>query len=176
MLDAALLVAALTGTTAVLASWVGSRGSTRAAQIQSETTRAAQEAENVRTSRRSAYVEVIRKAHIMGERFIDVLPAVSSSEPTARTSALREVQQQHAQHHAEMMRAIHAAHLEGPDDVVRAADRLERASMQVYLAIDAMAKEAAVYSPDFDESYHDFWTALRNFTAVARKSIRHARG
>lgn len=176
MLDTALLVAALTGITAILASWVGSRGSTRAAQIQSETTRAAQEAEHTRTSRRSAYVEVIHKAHIIGERFIDVLPAVSWSDPTARTSALREVQQRHAQHHAEMMRAIHAAHLEGPDDVVRAADRLERASTQVYLAIDAMAEEAAAYSPDFDEGYHEFWDALRNFTSVARRSIHHVGG
>ncbi|MFF1918263.1 hypothetical protein ACFVYE_43450 [Streptomyces sp. NPDC058239] len=175
MQDSALLIAALTGITAILASWVGSRGSARAAQIQSETTRAAQEAGSARTSRRSAYVEVIRNAHMMGERFIDVLPAVGWSEPAARTSALREVQQRHAQHHAEMMRAIHTAHLEGPDDVVGAADQLERASMRVYLAIDAMAEESAVFSPDFDESYHQFWDALRNFTSVARRSIHQAR-
>jgi hypothetical protein len=70
-----------------------------------------------------------------------------------------------------MMRAVHTAHLEGPDEVVQASGRLERASMQVYLAIDAMAENAAVYSPEFDEGYFMFWEALNDFTSRARRSI-----
>lgn len=173
MLDTALLVSALTGATAILASWVGSRGSTRAAQIQAQASRAAQEAESMRISRRAAYSEVIHRAHVVGERFIDVLPAVSLSDPTARASALREVLQRHAQLHGEMMRAVHTAHMEGPDDVARAADRLAKASMQVYLAVRAMADEAAAHSPDFDEGYFEFWGAYSDFTSAARRSIHH---
>ncbi|MBD0419327.1 hypothetical protein H0H10_09155 [Streptomyces sp. TRM S81-3] len=173
MLDTALLVSALTGATAILASWVGSKGSTRAAQIQAQTSRAAQEAESMRVSRRAAYVEVVHRAHVVGERFIDVLPAVSLSDPAARASALREVLQRHAQLHAEMMRAVHTAHIEGPDDVVQAADRLATASTQVYLAVHAMAEDAAVHSPHFDEGYFKFWEALSDFTSLARRSIHH---
>ncbi|MFG2220500.1 hypothetical protein ACGFN1_37840 [Streptomyces sp. NPDC048685] len=172
MLDT-VLVSVLTGATAILASWVGSRGSTRAAQIQAQASRAVQEAESARVSRRAAYIEVIHRAHVVGERFIYVLPAVSLSDPTARSLGLREVLQQHSQLHAEMMRAVHTAHLEGPDEVVQASGRLERASMQVYLAIDAMAEDAAVHSPDFDEGYFTFWEALNDFTSVARRSIHH---
>ncbi|MFF3336794.1 hypothetical protein ACFYWX_46145 [Streptomyces sp. NPDC002888] len=175
MPDLGFLVAALTGATAILASWVGNRGSTRAAQIQAETARAAQQAENVRASRRSAYVQVVHKSHLVGDSFLGVLPAVELTEPEARAAALREVLRQHLRLHAEMTLAIHTANLEGPDDVSQAAGRLETASKDVYVAIEAMAETFAVYSPDFDTTYQAFWDALRSFTAVARDSIRDAR-
>lgn len=175
MPDLGFLVAALTGATAILASWVGNRGSTRAAKIQAETARAAQQAENVRASRRSAYVQVVHKSHLVGDSFLGVLPAVELTDPAARTAALREVLRQHLRLHAEMTLAIHTANLEGPDEVSLAAARLEAASKDVYVAVEAMAKASAVYSPDYDTTYHAFWDALRGFIAAARASIRDAR-
>ncbi|WP_329217480.1 hypothetical protein OG352_15270 [Streptomyces sp. NBC_01485] len=175
MPDLGFLVAAVTGATAILASWVGNRGSTRAARIQAETARAAQQAENIRASRRSAYAQVVHKSHVVGDSFLGILPAVQLTDPEERTSALREVLRQHLRLHAEMTLAIYTANLEGPDDVSQAAGRLEATSKDVYVAIEAMAETSAVYSPDFDTAYHAFWDSLRSFTTTARNSIRDAR-
>jgi hypothetical protein len=154
---------------------VGNRGSTRAAQIQAETARAAQQTKNMRASRRSGYVQVVHRSHIVGDWFLGVLPAVEPADPAARTTAPREVLRQHFRLHAEMTLAIHTANPEGPDEVSQAAGRLEAASKDVHLAIEAMAATSAVYSPCFDTAHHALWDTLRSFTAAARNSIRDAR-
>ncbi|NUK02113.1 hypothetical protein HRW23_03830 [Streptomyces lunaelactis] len=169
--DNTLLVATLTGATAILASWVTSKGSARAAQVQADAARATQQSERTRASRRTAYADVIHSFHAIGEGFRDIMPAVAVADAAERTAALRALQERQAQQHAAMMRAVHVAHLEGPDEVARAARRMEDASTRVYLAIGAMADEAAIYSPEFDEGYREFWQALDDFVAVAREAL-----
>ncbi|GAA3358430.1 hypothetical protein GCM10017744_032980 [Streptomyces antimycoticus] len=69
MADSTFWIAALTGGTAVLASWVTSRGNTRAARIQADTAVLAQRAERLRDSRRSAYLDLIEQTHSIGELY-----------------------------------------------------------------------------------------------------------
>jgi hypothetical protein len=69
MTDEALWAAVLTGGTAVLASWVTSRGNARAARIQAETSAQTQQQSRSRETRRTAYLEFIEQAHIKGELY-----------------------------------------------------------------------------------------------------------
>jgi hypothetical protein len=59
MTDTALWISSLTAGTAVLASWVTSRGTARAAQIQADATEKTQRTVRVSEARRSAYVSLI---------------------------------------------------------------------------------------------------------------------
>jgi hypothetical protein len=62
MTDDALWVAVLTGGTAVLASWVTSRGNARAARVQAEASAQNQQRSRSRETRRTAYLEFIEVA------------------------------------------------------------------------------------------------------------------
>ena len=59
MADSALWVAVLTGGTAVVASWVTSRGNARAARVQADAAAQAQQHSQVRAARRTAYLEFV---------------------------------------------------------------------------------------------------------------------
>ncbi|MET8940347.1 hypothetical protein ABZX28_25535 [Streptomyces rubiginosohelvolus] len=61
MADNTLWVGVLTAGTAVVASWVTSQGTARAARIQAETTAAVQ--------RRTAYADIIEQAQKMGDLY-----------------------------------------------------------------------------------------------------------
>jgi hypothetical protein len=69
MADSAFWIASLTAGTAVLASWVTSRGTARAARIQADTTTRAQRAERLRDSRRTAYADLMERAQRMGDLY-----------------------------------------------------------------------------------------------------------
>lgn len=75
MADNTLWVAALTAGTAVLASWVTSRGTARAARIQADAAAATMQADRLRAARRAAYVDVIEQAQRMGDLYWKVTDA-----------------------------------------------------------------------------------------------------
>jgi hypothetical protein len=83
--DGALWIAALTGGTAVLASWVTSRGNTRAARVQAEASAHAQHRIKARELRRTAYLELIEQAHLVGE--LSCARSSPSTKPTSMNTA-----------------------------------------------------------------------------------------
>ena len=92
MTDSALCISSLTAGTAVLASWVTSRGTARAAQIQAHTAEKTQRAVRVGETRRSAYVSLIEQAHRMAELYWKVSDIHQSAGPrTEQLPALKEV-------------------------------------------------------------------------------------
>jgi hypothetical protein len=63
------MVAVLTGGTAVLASWVTSRGNARTARLQAEAAALAEDRSRVRQTRRTAYLDFLEQAHVTGELY-----------------------------------------------------------------------------------------------------------
>ncbi len=109
-----LAIAALTGGTAVLASWVTGRGSAQAARIQAETGARAQRAERLRESRRAAYLDLIEQAHTMGELYWEISGALQLPATAPRTEALAGLHDREIAEYAKIRRCARVVELEGP--------------------------------------------------------------
>jgi hypothetical protein len=151
--DNSLLIAALTGATAIvassLASWLTNRGNAYAARIQVESTTAAQRREGIRQTRRAAYLGIIEQAHVVadGLRGADGL---STTESDAALAA-------HRDRHQQLRRAVKLVDLEGPSTVKVAASNLLIMSGTLFTALAATAENAS------RENHREFQETLRAY-------------
>ncbi|MFD7033143.1 hypothetical protein ACFWAR_34475 [Streptomyces sp. NPDC059917] len=162
--DSALVVAALTGATAIvassLASWLTSRGNAHAARIQVEATTAAQRRGGIRQSRRAVYLATIEQAHTVadGLRGVDGL---STGESDAALAAHRE-------RHQQLRRAVTSVDLEGPAAVRVAASNLLIMSGTLSTAL------AAVVENPCRENRREFQRTLRAFIRLIGPFVQAA--
>ncbi|MEU7182043.1 MULTISPECIES: hypothetical protein [Streptomyces] len=163
-----LAIAALTGGTAVLASWVTGRGSAQAARIQAETGARAQRAERLRESRRTAYLDLIEQAHTMGELYWEISGALRLPASAARTEALTGLHDREIAEYAKIRRCARVVELEGPPPAAAAALTLQKKTGPFFSALQAELSGEADGRTDFDDAYHPFWKALENFVDAAR--------
>ncbi|WP_432142824.1 hypothetical protein [Streptomyces sp. bgisy084] len=163
-----LAIAAVTGGTAVLASWVTSRGSARAARIQAETAARSQRAERLRESRRTAYLDLIEQTHRMGELFWEISTVLRLPRSDARTSALRELRNREVAEYAKIRRCARVVELEGPSLAAAAALALQKTTRPFYAALSADLAGDPDGQDSFDAAYHPFWKALEEFVDAAR--------
>src|SRR5688500_4723438 len=101
--DNAFWIAALTAGTAVLASWVTSRGTARAARIQADTTAGAQRVERLRQARRTAYAEFIEQAQRLSDvhwKVSDVLRGAEGGLGPERVEELRRLRERQRDEYA----------------------------------------------------------------------------
>ncbi|MEU5214401.1 hypothetical protein [Streptomyces sp. NPDC020742] len=163
-----LAIAVVTGGTAVLASWVTSRGSTRAARIQAETTARAQRAERLRESRRAAYLDLIEQTHRMGELFWEISAALQLPDSATRTASLDALVDREVAEYVRIRRCARVVELEGPPSVAAAALSLQRATRPFYVAVRAELAGDTDGRAAFDASYRPFWATLERFVVAAR--------
>lgn len=169
-----LAIAAVTGGTAVLASWVTGRGSTQAARIQAEIAARSQRAERLRESRRTAYLDLIEQTHHMGELFWEISAALRLPGSPARTTALGELRERELAEYAKIRRCARVVELEGPPSAATAALALQQATGPFYAAMtadlshDANGRHDSADSEDFDAAFRPFWAALEDFVDAAR--------
>ncbi|REK85345.1 hypothetical protein DY245_38325 [Streptomyces inhibens] len=163
-----LAIAAVTGGTAVLASWVTGRGSTRAAKIQAEIGARAQRAERLRESRRTAYLDLIEQTHRMGELYWEISAALGLPGSDARTAALGVLHDREVAEYAKIRRCARVVELEGPPSAAAAALALQKATGPFYEAVTADLAGDSDHRPDFDAAYRPFWAALERFVDAAR--------
>ncbi|MFK8908254.1 hypothetical protein [Streptomyces sp. YS-3] len=161
MSDNALLVAGLTGITAIaassLASWLTSRGNAHAARVQVSATTEAQRRESLRQTRRAAYLELIDWAHAVadGLRGVDGL---SAAEYEAALAAHRE-------RHQHLRRAVTLIGLEGPSSVDVAASHLLIMSGMLGTALAAAAENVS------RDNRREFQDALRAYIRLIRPVV-----
>ncbi|MER5483885.1 hypothetical protein ABT024_11775 [Streptomyces sp. NPDC002812] len=172
MADNTLWVGVLTAGTAVVASWVTSRGTARAARIQAETTAAVQRMDQRRTARRNAYADVIEQAQKMGDLYWKVNDAHADPDPEARTAALKDLRLRLRDAYAELRHLVRIVELEGPAEVAAAADRLRRSTSDSYQALEDMIGGDADAIQRFNECYAPFWAAVVALVAVAREVLQ----
>ncbi|MEU9115702.1 hypothetical protein AB0D04_28945 [Streptomyces sp. NPDC048483] len=163
-----LTIAALTGGTAVLASWVTSRGSTRAARIQAEIAAGAQRAERLRESRRAAYLDLIEQTHLMGELLWEIGDTLRLPGSAARTTALGELHVRQVAEYVKIRRCARVVELEGPPRVADAALAVQKRTGPFHAAITAALAGETDTHPAFDAAFSPFWKALENFVDAAR--------
>ncbi|MGW7488968.1 hypothetical protein [Streptomyces sp. NPDC054786] len=165
-----LAIAAVTGGTAVLASWVTSRGNTQAARIQSEIAARSQRAERLRESRRTAYLDLIEQTHRMGELLWEISATLREPASEARTAALGAQQDREVAEYAKIRRCARVVELEGPPSAAAAALALQKATGPFYAALTAGPSGDTDRRDAFDAAYRPFWAALENFVDAAREA------
>ncbi|MGE7388196.1 hypothetical protein ACQKM2_22270 [Streptomyces sp. NPDC004126] len=172
MADSALWISSLTAGTAVLASWVTSRGTARAAQIQAEAVDRTQRTVRVSQARRSAYVNLIEQAHKMAELYWKVSDIFASGGTrTEQVPALKEVQVSLREEYSKLRHFIWIISLEGPDDVAEAAESLRLSTRPPYQALTASIAGDAGALATFDQCYDPFWQSVLAFVSTARAAV-----
>ncbi|MFJ1968674.1 hypothetical protein ACIO93_08385 [Streptomyces sp. NPDC087903] len=172
MTDSTLWISSLTAGTAVLASWVTSRGTARAAQIQAHAAVKTQRAVRVGEARRSAYVSLIEQAHRMAELYWEVSDIHKSAGPRIeQVPALKEVRSGLREEYRKLRHFIWVISLEGPDDVAEAAEDLRLSTRPPYRALEAAIDGDPGAPAVFDQCYDPFWHCLLVFVSRARSAV-----
>ncbi|MGP3942335.1 MULTISPECIES: hypothetical protein [Streptomyces] len=177
MADSTFWIAALTGGTAVLASWVTSRGNTRAARIQADTAVLAQRAERLRDSRRSAYLDLIEQTHSIGELYWEIA-AVQRAAEAGRRPALQdeldELAERERDEYGKLRRCVRVVELEGPAAAATAANALQKATGPFHRALGAMRSGEPEAPQRFHDAFRPFWQALTDFVEAAKTALHQA--
>ncbi|MEU8577415.1 hypothetical protein [Streptomyces asoensis] len=168
MSDHSLFVAGLTGATAIaassLASWLTSRGTTRAARVQVDATTEAQRRESIRQTRRGAYLGLIEQAQVVA----DGLRGVDGLSPGESAAALAA----HRERHQQLRRAVTLIDLEGPSTVQVTASNLLIMSGTLATALAAMAENAGRDNRrEFQETLRAYIRLITPFVDAAAAAL-----
>lgn len=174
MADSAFWIAALTAGTAVLASWVTSRGTARAARIQADTTASAQRVERLRAARRAAYAEFMEQAQRLSDvhwKVSDVVGGAEGGLGPEQVEELRRLRELQRDEYAVLRNLTWVVSLEGPDEVADLANAVRRTTSPFHKAIEAMIDGDMAAVARFDACYTPFWDALKNFIKASRDTL-----
>ncbi|MBI0295848.1 hypothetical protein JBE04_15565 [Streptomyces sp. PRKS01-29] len=174
MTDSTFWIAALTGGTAVLASWVTSRGNTRAARIQADTAALAQRAERLRDSRRTAYLDLIEQTHRIGELYWEVDAVRHTGEAERRGALLEQLAERERDEYGRMRRCVRVVELEGPAAAAAAANALQKTTGPFHRALGAMRSGEPEAAQRFHAAFSPFWQALTDFVDAAKTALHEA--
>jgi hypothetical protein len=176
MADSALWIAVLTGGTAVLASWVTSRGNARAARIQAEASAQAQRLTLAHEARRTAYLEFIEQAHVTGElhwRLGDIYAQLT--DPDDQLARLDQLRGQLRDAFDPLMRCARTISLEGPGPVAETAEAVRQAAADANGALRMLSQGQDGATERFDKAHQSFRLALNRFIEAARTcGAKHA--
>ena len=172
MADSALWVAVLTGGTAVLASWVTSRGNARAARVQAQAAAQAQQHSQERVARRTAYLEFIEQAHITGElhwRLGDIYAQLT--DPDDQLARLSQLRERLRNAFDPLMRCARTIVLEGPAPVAEAAQAVKDAAAEANGALWMLSRGQDGATERFDQAHQAFRLELERFIEAARMAV-----
>ncbi|BBJ37854.1 hypothetical protein SSPO_005720 [Streptomyces antimycoticus] len=174
MSDNSLLVAGLTGVTAIvaccLASWLTSRGNAHAARIQVDTVTSAQRREAVRDTRRAAYLSFIEQAQAVSDELSAVEIHLNPSGIPSEELAL--VLNAHLDRHRQLHQAAFVIDLEGPSKVAVAATELRVMAGRLSTALTALTETASKENGDeFGEILHAYVRLFGRFAGAAAAAL-----
>ncbi len=156
----------------MLASWVTSKGTSRAAQIQAAATERTQRVVRVSDARRTAYVSLIEQAHKMAELYWATSDVFASGSPRVeQMPQLKELRSSLREEYGKLRHTIWVIRLEGPDDVADAAESIRLATQPPYRALEASIAGDPESGARFDECYDPFWNSVLAFVSLARTAV-----
>jgi hypothetical protein len=166
--DTGLWIAGLTGATAVLASWVTSRGHVRAARLQAEISKAAQEETRQGEVRRASYLAFLEQAHLMGVEFRQTPSVLSIEDQQHRRARLEEHRARLREvygpfRHTCQVATVHAR----SSSAIEACDRVFAASRTVYMALGDIA-DGVTGASAFYTALDQYWTAVDSLGKAVR--------
>ncbi|MGC9472602.1 hypothetical protein ACP4I1_00370 [Streptomyces sp. WG4] len=169
-MDSTLWVAVLTGGTAVLASWVTSRGTARAARIQAEASSRAQQIDRIRESRRAAYAGVIEHAHETAELHFRVKGVLAGPDE----HLIQHIERLRGELRVAfdpLMRCIRLTVLEGPTRVTEAAEELSKSVIAANRALHPLVQSGEGAQSAYELAEAEFRRQLEAFTISAREAL-----
>ena len=170
--NGAVWVAAFTGATAVLASWVTNLGNVRAARAQAEASALAQQRGRVRELRRAAYLDVMEQAHITGELYWRVGDAyVQLTEGEQRLARTQEPRTELRSAYEPLMRSVRVVALEGPADPADTAQFVLESAAEANRALWRVALGEPDARARFDEAQAACVRCLGRFVEAAREAM-----
>ncbi|MFJ8536814.1 hypothetical protein [Streptomyces sp. NPDC093591] len=170
MADNTFWIAALTGGTAVVASWVTSRGNTRAARIQADAA-ASQRMQRLYEARRAAYLDLIQQGQRTAELYWKVSEVQGLSDPESRSVSLEDFRDRIRDTYGDLRRAVRVIELEGPDEAAAAAYAVKQATTDPYQDLNSIIAGEAGAETRFDACYTPYWAALSRFVDAPKCAL-----
>jgi cell division inhibitor SulA len=172
--DSTIWVTALTGGTAVLASWVTSHGTARAARIQVEASSRAQQLDRIRELRRAAYADVIERAHEVAELHFQV-KGVLTLHDEQQTPEVERLRDELRAAFEPLMRCVRLTSLEGPVTVAEAVEALLASVSAANGSLHSLKEADKAARVAYELAEAEFRRQLEHFTATAREALASVR-
>ncbi|NUP19412.1 MAG: hypothetical protein HOZ81_25670 [Streptomyces sp.] len=170
--DSTVWVAAFTGGTAVFASWVTNLGNVRAARVQAEASDQAQHRERVRALRRTAYLELMEHAHVIGELYRRVVDAFNQiTDPGRQLTRCEELRSELREAYDPLMHSVRVVVLEGPSATAEAAQAVLDSARDVNRCLWRITRGDVDARPRFHEVQEAYLARLSRFVDAARAAM-----
>ncbi|MGW1489808.1 hypothetical protein [Streptomyces sp. NPDC002402] len=169
MENSALWVALLTAATAVVASWVTSRGNAQAARIQAHAAAEAAQVARVREARRATQLDFIQQANQMGILYRRIPKFLKVDNEEARSASLTGLRDQLRDSYGPFLRALAVVSLECHPESIAAAKAVHRASGEAYIRLIAVEEDIRE-AEAFRQAMNAYLASIDLFIEAARQA------
>lgn len=167
--DGALWVALLTAATAVVASWVTSKGNAQAARVQAQAAAEASEVARKREARRATHLGFIQQANDMGILYRRIPRYLKVEDQAARRASLSELRDQLRDAYGPFMRSLAVVSLECHPEPIAAANAVHAASGEAYIRLIAVEEEIHE-AEGFRQAVDAYLASVDSFIEAARQA------
>ncbi|AEW98080.1 MULTISPECIES: vWA domain-containing protein [Streptomycetaceae] len=177
MANSGLWVGVLTALTALGASYITARATSRAALVQARTTATAQALREQRERRRATYREMMNRAHAFSEVTWEIDAVDAAPDRHTKDRLLTRMYERIGPAIGAMNRATHEVRLDGPAEVSAAAERVRQAARGVQPRLKALIGDGGPERrAEYDAAYVDFRDAFMAFVGLARQALEVEEG
>ncbi|MEV0480256.1 hypothetical protein AB0I69_06500 [Streptomyces sp. NPDC050508] len=169
--NSALWVAVLTAATAVVASWVTSRGNARAARIQAQAAAEAAHTAREREARRATQLDFIEQANEMGILYLRIPKYFQVENQEARAASLTELRDQLRDSYRPFLRSLAVVSLECHPEPIAAAKAVQAASGEAYGRLVVVERDIREVE-NFRRAVDAYLASIDSFIEVARQAER----
>lgn len=167
-----LWVGVLTALTALGASWITARATSRAALGQARTAARADALREQRERRRSTYREMMACTHAFFEVTWQIDAVDAARDRESKDRLLTRMYEQTAPALGNMNRANHEVRLDGPAEVSDASERVRQAARRVQPRLgELIGASAAEPRRAYDAAFVEFRDAYVAFIGLARQAL-----
>ncbi|OLB76465.1 MAG: hypothetical protein AUI14_18675 [Actinobacteria bacterium 13_2_20CM_2_71_6] len=176
MANSELWVGVLTAMTALGASYLTARGTSRAALAQARTTTMSDALREERERRRSTYRQMMTCVHAFSEVCWQLLDTDATQDRESRHELLTQMHQRMGWTLSDMTRATREVLLDGPAEVASAAEEVRTTALRVQTLLRALIGDnSSERRHDYDEAYQSFRDAYVAFIGLARQALEAKR-
>ncbi|MFH8749714.1 hypothetical protein ACH4GK_25885 [Streptomyces rimosus] len=172
MANSGLWVGVLTALTALGASYITARATSRAALAQARTTTMAEALREQRDRRRSTYREMMHCAHAFSEVTWQIDDVDAARDRGSKDRLLTEMYERIGPAIGNMNKATHEVRLDGPAEVSAAAEQVRQRARRVQPLLKALiGAENPEPRNAYDAAYLEFRDAYVAFIGQARQAL-----
>lgn len=172
MANSGLWVGILTALTALGASYITARATSRAALVQVRTTTTAEALREQRDRRRSTYREMMVCAHAFSEVTWQIDDVDAAPDRESKDRLLTQMYERIGPTIGNMNRATHEVRLDGPSEVSDAAEQVRQLARRVQPSLKALiGDDSPERRREYDAAYRDFREAFVAFIGLARQAL-----